>query len=59
MVSGLEFFVFSLVDVAERKAYPLAVKQTVRSARGKKGDQRAQEEAGEEVEKDETESERA
>jgi hypothetical protein len=31
VVSGLEFFVFSLVDVAERKAYPLAVKQTVRS----------------------------
>jgi putative transposase len=31
VVSGLEFFVFSLVDVAERKAYPLMVKQTVRS----------------------------
>lgn len=31
MVSGLEFFVFSVVDVAERKAYPLSVKQTVRS----------------------------
>ena len=31
VVSGLEFFVFSLVDVAERKAYPLSVKQTVRS----------------------------
>ncbi len=31
MVSGLEFFVFSLVDVAERKAYPLCAKQTVRS----------------------------
>jgi len=31
VVSGLEFFVFSVVDVAERKAYPLAVKQTVRS----------------------------
>ena len=31
VVSGLEFFVFSLVDVAERKAYPLCVKQTVRS----------------------------
>ena len=31
VVSGLEFFVFSLVDVAERKAYPLWVKQTVRS----------------------------
>ena len=30
VVSGLEFFVFSLVDVAERKAYPLCVKQTVR-----------------------------
>jgi putative transposase len=30
-VSGLEFFVFSLVDVAERRAYPLLVKQTVRS----------------------------
>jgi len=30
-VSGLEFFVFSVVDVAQRKAYPLAVKQTVRS----------------------------
>jgi len=27
----LEFFVFSLVDVAERKAYPLCAKQTVRS----------------------------
>ncbi len=27
----MEFFVFSLVDVAERKAYPLLVKQTVRS----------------------------
>ena len=31
MVSGLEFFVFSLVDVAERKAYPVCAKQTVRS----------------------------
>jgi len=31
VVSGLEFFVFSVVDVAERKAYPLSVKQTVRS----------------------------
>ena len=27
----MEFFVFSVVDVAERKAYPLLVKQTVRS----------------------------
>jgi putative transposase len=32
VVSGLEFFVFSLVSVQGRKAYPLAVKQTVRSA---------------------------
>jgi len=31
VVSGLEFFVFSLVDVADRKAYPLCAKQTVRS----------------------------
>ena len=31
MVSGLEYFVFSLVDVAERKAYPICVRQTVRS----------------------------
>ena len=31
VVSGLEFFVFSLVDVAERKAYPVCAKQTVRS----------------------------
>lgn len=31
VVSGLEFFVFSVVDVAERKAYPLGVKQIVRS----------------------------
>ena len=31
VVKGLEFFVFSLVDVTRRKAYPLAVKQTVRS----------------------------
>ena len=29
---GLEFFVFALVDVTQRKAYPLAVQQTVRSA---------------------------
>jgi putative transposase len=28
----LEFFVFSLVDVTQRTAYPLAVQQTVRSA---------------------------
>ena len=32
MVQGLEFFVLSLVDVTQRKAYPLAVQQTVRSA---------------------------
>ena len=32
MVRGLEFFVFALVDVTQRKAYPLAVQQTVRSA---------------------------
>jgi putative transposase len=31
VVKGLEFFVFSLVDVTRRKAYPLAVKQTIRS----------------------------
>ena len=31
VVRGLEFFVFSLVDVQERKSYPLAVKQTNRS----------------------------
>jgi len=31
VVSGLEYFVFSLVDVAERKAYPICVRQTVRS----------------------------
>ena len=29
---GLEFFVFALVDVTQRKADPLAVQQTVRSA---------------------------
>ena len=32
VVRGLEFFVFALVDVTTRKAYPLAVQQTVRSA---------------------------
>ena len=32
MVRGLEFFVFALVDVTQRKADPLAVQQTVRSA---------------------------
>ena len=32
MVRGLEFFVFALVDVTARQAYPLAVQQTVRSA---------------------------
>ena len=31
VVRGLEFFVFSLVNVRMRKSYPLAVKQTVRS----------------------------
>jgi len=31
-VKGLEFFVFSLVSVNERKSYPLLVKQTIRSA---------------------------
>lgn len=31
VVKGLEFFVFSVVDVTRRKAYPLAVKQTLRS----------------------------
>ena len=30
MVPGLEFFVWSLVDVTQRQAYPLAVQQTVR-----------------------------
>ena len=30
VVSGLEFFVISLVAVGERKSYPLAVKQTIR-----------------------------
>ena len=29
---GLEFFVFALVDVTARQAYPLAVQQTMRSA---------------------------
>lgn len=29
---GLEFFVFSLVSLSEREAYPVAVKQTVRRA---------------------------
>jgi putative transposase len=32
VVRGLEFFVFSLVDVTQRQAYPVAVQQTVRSA---------------------------
>jgi len=31
VVSGLEFFVFSLVNVAERKSYPICAKQTERS----------------------------
>jgi putative transposase len=31
VVKSLEFFVFSLVDVTKRTAYPLCVKQTVRS----------------------------
>lgn len=31
VVKGLEFFVFSLVDVTQRKAFPLMVRQTVRS----------------------------
>lgn len=31
VVKGLEFFVISLIDVRERKSYPLAVKQTIRS----------------------------
>ncbi len=31
VVKGLEFFVFSLVDVRQRKSYPLAVKQMVRT----------------------------
>lgn len=31
VVKGLEFFVISLIDVQERKSYPLAVKQTCRS----------------------------
>ena len=31
VVKSLEFFVFSLVDVVKRQAYPLCVKQTVRS----------------------------
>ena len=35
-MSGLEFFVFSLVAVAERKAYPVCARQTVRSEAEKK-----------------------
>ena len=31
VVRGLEFFVFSLINVRMRKSYPLAVRQTVRS----------------------------
>lgn len=31
VVKGLEFFVFSLVDVTKRQAYPLTLKQTIRS----------------------------
>ena len=31
VVKGIEFFVFSLVNVRERKSYPLLVKQTIRS----------------------------
>ena len=31
VVTGLEFFVFSLINVRERKSYPLGVKQTIRS----------------------------
>ncbi len=50
VVSGLEFFVFSLVDVAERKAYPLCAKQTVRSEAEKAAIKRAPKEAVEEVE---------
>ncbi len=31
VIKGLSFFVISLVNVAERKSYPLMVKQTIRS----------------------------
>ncbi len=31
MARSLEFFVFSLINVRERKSYPLLVKQTIRS----------------------------
>src|SRR4029079_15058779 len=30
-INGLSFFVLSLINVAERKSYPLAVKQIIRS----------------------------
>jgi len=53
VIKGLSFFVISLVNVAERRSYPLAVKQMVRSARGKGGDQRAPPEGGGAVEKEE------
>ncbi len=36
VIKGLGFFVFSLVSVSERKSYPLAVKQMVRSKAEKK-----------------------
>jgi putative transposase len=34
VIKGLSFFVFALINVEERKAYPLAVKQMVRSGKG-------------------------
>jgi putative transposase len=34
-IPGLEFFVFSVVSLSARKAYPVAVKQTVRTAEEK------------------------
>jgi putative transposase len=35
VIRGLSFFVFSVVDVSERKSYPLAIAQTVKNELGK------------------------
>jgi hypothetical protein len=42
-VRGVEFFVFSLVNVTQGKAYPVLVKQTVRSEGGRSGKRKSQE----------------
>jgi putative transposase len=51
VIKGLSFFVLSLINVAERKSYPLCVKQTIRSEAEKEAIKKRKEKSAKKIKK--------